>query len=68
MKKTESKAASRRAFLKASAAAGSVAAASALLPGMAVAESDEQTTTCDGKKKGYQVSQHVLDYYRTAKV
>lgn len=68
MKKTKTETVNRRAFLKASAAAGSGAVAAALLPATAVSGADEQSTTCDGKAKGYQLSQHVADYYRAAKV
>ena len=70
MKKTKSETLDRRAFLKVSAAAGSGAVAVALLPGAAVAEDEGSGTGCDknDKKKGYRISQHVLDYYKTAKV
>jgi nitrous oxide reductase len=67
MKKTESEAVNRRAFLKTSAALGASAAVATLLPGSATADSEEKTTTCDGKKKGYQVSRHVADYYRASR-
>ena len=58
----------RREFLKTGAAIGAGAAVSALLPGTAAAEGEAEHAA-DGKaKKGYQLTQHVLDYYKTAKL
>jgi hypothetical protein len=58
----------RRAFLKTGAAIGAGAAASTLLPVTAAAGVAEGQETVAEKPKGYQLSQHVLDYYRTAKL
>ena len=57
----------RREFLKAGVVVGAGAAAAALLPGVgaAVAEAPAEQQP---EKKGYQASQHVLDYYRTARI
>jgi anaerobic selenocysteine-containing dehydrogenase len=58
---------SRREFLKTGAAIGAGAAASALLPWPAAAEVEASQESA-GKKKGYQLTQHVLDYYKSAKL
>ena len=58
----------RREFIKTGAAVGAGAAASALLPGAAAAAVDDGREGAGKRKKGYQLSQHVLDYYRTAKL
>jgi len=58
----------RRAFLKASAAAG---VAAALLPGVAAAVVDEPAAgpaRGQVEKKGYRESRHVLDYYKAARL
>lgn len=68
MKQTKPEAVNRRSFLKTGAVAGSGAALATLLPASAAAENDESATARDGKQKGYQLSQHVADYYRAAKV
>ena len=68
MKKTKPENVTRRAFLKTGAVVGSGAALATLLPGSAAADNDESTTPCDGKQKGYRLSQHVADYYKAAKV
>ncbi len=68
MKQTKSEAVNRRSFLKTGVAVGGGAALASLLPGSAVADSEEESTTCDGTKKGYQLSRHVADYYQTAKI
>jgi hypothetical protein len=61
----------RRHFLKASAVLSAGAAAAALIPGLAPA-ADTQVPqgepTAKPGQKGYQASQHVLDYYRTARI
>jgi hypothetical protein len=66
MTEQDSRIPSRREFLKAGAAVGAGAAASALLPGVAAAAEVETPNPTEGKK-GYQLTQHVLDYYRSAK-
>ena len=57
----------RRDFLKASAALGASAAAAALLP-EAVDAAPETPAPAQPGQKGYEVTQHVLDYYRTARI
>ncbi len=57
----------RREFLKTGVAVGAGAAAVALLPDAGAAVVEESSEDRPGKK-GYQVSQHVLDYYRTARI
>ncbi len=54
---------SRRAFMKKTTLAGAGLAAGAALPGAALAA----TPAAPEKKKqqGYQVTQHVLDYYKS---
>jgi hypothetical protein len=55
----------RRNFLRGSVAAGAGAALTAAA-GVTVANTpDEQPEKAKGKKAGYQLSQHVLDYYKT---
>lgn len=59
---------SRRNFLIA-ASAGSAASAAALIAGKAPQQSTEASAK-DGKRgsSGYKVSEHINNYYRTAKV
>jgi nitrous oxide reductase len=57
----------RRDFLKASAVMGAGAATAGLFPG-AVAAAPEESAQGEPAQKGYQASQHVLDYYRTARI
>ena len=61
----------RREFLKAGAVVGAIlgsgAAAGALLPDAAAAASQEPAPDQPGQQ-GYKVTQHVLDYYRTARI
>ena len=58
----------RRVFLRNAVRAGAAAAVSGAAVSSVIASDDEPTTTKPQKteSKGYQVSQHVLDYYRTA--
>lgn len=67
MKQRKNRVVNRRAFLKTSAVLGGGAALAALAPAKAVADSEAKPTTGDGRKKGYQVSQHVRDYYRASR-
>lgn len=55
---------SRRKFLCGSAAAGLGVAVAAAIPGAATADADEQPSD-DGGQKGYQLTQHIVDYYKT---
>ncbi len=68
MKHDEAETSSRREFLKTSAVAGTGAAVAALLPGAAAAVVEAESVPAPAKKKGYQQTQHVLDYYKTAKL
>lgn len=56
----------RRAFLKSGAAAGAAAVATTLLPGGVLAATDKEPAGSPPQKKGYQLSQHVIDYYKSA--
>ncbi|MCP5443851.1 MAG: formate dehydrogenase [Chromatiaceae bacterium] len=57
---------SRRRFLSGAAAAGVGGALTAALPAAtAVADAAEETLQST-KAKGYQLTQHVLDYYKSA--
>ena len=58
----------RREFLKTTAAAGAGAVITAVLPGTAVAAPSDRQPASGKPRPGYQVTQHVLDYYRTAKL
>jgi anaerobic selenocysteine-containing dehydrogenase len=69
MKRDTDEDTTRRDFLKTSAAVGAGAAAAALLPGVAgAAEPTTAEPVSKSEKQGYQVSQHVLDYYRAARI
>ena len=68
MSKTPAHTLSRRHVFAGAGAAGAVAAAAALLPRTpqpVVAQAPEAAAEPEG---GYQVTQHVLRYYQTAKV
>ena len=56
---------SRREFIKTSALAGAGLAAGAALPGAAMASVSEDMPA-EKKQQGYQVTQHVIDYYKSA--
>lgn len=55
---------SRREFLRKTAAAGAGAAAAVTLPGVAVAGVPDTQQPSD--KKGYRLTRHIVDYYKTA--
>lgn len=57
----------RRDFVKKSTLLGAGVAAAAALPATLSASVDE-TKKDDKQQKGYQVTQHVLDYYKSAAV
>jgi hypothetical protein len=59
---------SRREFLRDAAGAGACIAAGAALPGLVAASPPEDTPPPSGVKQGYQLTQHVLDYYKTAAI
>jgi hypothetical protein len=56
---------SRRKFLRNTAITGGVAAASVTAPGIATADSSE-TTGEERPREGYRLTQHILDYYKSA--
>ena len=55
----------RREFIKKSSLLGVGIAASTVLPTVAIANV-EQEKTGRNQRKGYQVTQHVIDYYKSA--
>ena len=59
---------SRRAFLRGSAAVGATAGLVAATPAVASTPAEEVATDTaeTPKKKGYRLTKHVSDYYRTA--
>ncbi|MCB1791478.1 MAG: hypothetical protein KDJ27_18780 [Gammaproteobacteria bacterium] len=57
---------SRRTFLKDAVTTGSVAVAAAAAPGLAAAASAEVETPAQSQQEGYRLTQHVLDYYKSA--
>ena len=56
---------SRRKFLRNAAISGGVAAASVTAPGIATAESTESAGE-DQPQEGYRLTQHIIDYYKSA--
>jgi hypothetical protein len=60
---------SRRDFLRGTVVTGTAAAVVTALPQAAVAESIDEPQQQDKKcgSKGYHVTQHVMDYYRSAR-
>lgn len=59
----------RRKFLRNAAVAGAVAPVAAAVPSMVQAqepEVEQPAVEQKSKNKGYQVTQHVRDYYKTA--
>lgn len=57
---------SRRTFLQGTLATGAGAAMAAAVPGVAAADTSEASIDSDAKQKGYRLTQHILDYYKTA--
>ncbi len=55
----------RRTFVKSSVLLGTGTAAAGALPSAAVASIDTKSAP-EPKQKGYQVTQHVIDYYKSA--
>jgi hypothetical protein len=55
----------RREFIKNSTLVGAGIAATAVIPG-AVSASSEIEKPEDNKQKGYQLTAHILDYYKSA--
>ena len=59
----------RRTFLHGAALTGGAAIAASTLPGVASAASDDAVTaTAKPEKKGYRLTSHILDYYKSASV
>lgn len=60
---------SRRDFLRGTVTTGAAAAVVTALPQAAVGAPSEEVQEQDSKRgsKGYQVTQHVIDYYRSAR-
>ncbi|MCG6885748.1 MAG: twin-arginine translocation signal domain-containing protein [Proteobacteria bacterium] len=54
----------RRDFLRDAAATGGMAAIAAIAPGSVAAQSDEPQAP-DDKGKGYRLTPHILEYYKT---
>ena len=57
---------SRRRFLRGTVLTGAGAAMATAVPGMAAASATETMSEPDGKQKGYRLTQHIVDYYKTA--
>ena len=55
----------RRSFIGGAAAVGIGAAVATAVPGEALADA-EPSPDGNGKGRGYRLSQHVIDYYRSA--
>jgi hypothetical protein len=68
MKKDDSQATSRRDFLKTGAVIGAGAALTTIVPAAAAAAPEDEQAPAEGKKKGYQLTQHVRAYYKTARL
>jgi hypothetical protein len=56
----------RRAFLRNAAVCGGAAAACGAVPGAVAAAPDVVGETTPAKPKGYRLTRHVLDYYKSA--
>ena len=56
---------SRRKFLRNTAISGGVAAASVTAPGIAAADTNEVAEE-GHPREGYRLTQHILDYYKSA--
>jgi hypothetical protein len=65
--KSQPKDQQRREFIKKSAIVGAGVAATAVASTSAVADVGA-TSTAKPEQKGYQLSQHVLDYYKSADI
>ncbi len=57
---------SRRTFLRGTVLTSAGAAVATAVPGVAVASVTEAETDPDSKHKGYHLTQHIVDYYKTA--
>ena len=57
---------SRRTFLRGTVATAAGASVAAAVPGVAIAATSDMSLDPAGKDKGYRLTQHILDYYKTA--
>lgn len=57
---------SRRIFLRGTVLTSAGAAVATAVPGVAVASVAEAESEPGGKPKGYRLTQHIVDYYKTA--
>ena len=57
---------SRRIFLRGTVLTSAGAAVATAVPGVAVASVVEAESEPVGKQKGYRLTQHIVDYYKTA--
>ena len=57
---------SRRSFLRKAAGAGVCVAVTTALPGTVAAAPNDETGRLDAGKTGYRLTQHILDYYKSA--
>lgn len=67
MKREQPESTARRGFLKATATVGAGAAVTTLLPSGVIAAEPEGKDR-PAAKQGYQVTPHVIDYYKSAAV
>ena len=58
---------SRRSFLRKSAIVGGGVATAASMPGQALAEADEVVPSTK-TEEGYRMTEHIAEYYKSAKV
>lgn len=56
----------RRKFLHDSLAGGTGAVLAAAAPGIAIASTVDDSPAADEHSKGYRLTQHIIDYYKTA--
>lgn len=57
---------SRRTFLRGTVLTSAGAAVAAAVPGVAIASAAETESEPGSKQKGYRLTQHIVDYYKTA--
>jgi len=67
MKKTDKQAdKNRRKFICVTLAGGAGAALTATAPGIVVATAADESPDTGNSKKGYRLTQHIVEYYKTA--
>jgi hypothetical protein len=67
MKKTDKQAdKNRRKFLYGTIAGGAGAALTAATPGIVIATNADESPVTGNSNKGYRLTQHIVDYYKTA--